>query len=224
LFQKLSILNTDILLTKTIYLIRHGETEFNRMGVVQGSGIDSDLNETGLSQAQAFFESYQHIAFDKIYTSKLRRTVQSVQGFIDLNIPFEQHEGLNEISWGEKEGKVPNYLEDKYYLEIISNWGKGKTDVPAAPMGETPEEVVARQKPVVDIILSRPEEKTVLVAMHGRAIRILLTHLLNLPLSAMDSFEHSNLCLYKLTYSYQDKAFEIEATNDVSHLALLSVL
>lgn len=211
------------MLTKTIYLIRHGETEFNRMGVVQGSGIDSDLNETGISQARAFFEAYQHIAFDKIYTSKLRRTVQSVQEFINLSTPFEQHEGLNEISWGEKEGKAPNYLEDQFYLEVIANWGKGKTDIPAAPLGESPEEVVARQKPVVDIILSRPEEQTVLVAMHGRAIRILLTHLLNRPLSDMDAFEHTNLCLYKLVYSYEEKSFQVEIANDTTHLMQLSV-
>lgn len=211
------------MLTKTIYLIRHGETEFNRIGVVQGSGIDSELNETGISQARAFFDAYQHIAFDKIYTSKLRRTVQSVQEFINLNLPFEQHEGLNEISWGEKEGKMPNFQEDKAYLQVIANWGKGKTDVPAAPKGETPEEVVARQKPVVDIILSRPEEKTILVAMHGRAIRILLTHLLDRPLADMDAFEHSNLCLYKLVYSYSNKSFQLEAANDTTHLTLLSV-
>ncbi len=210
------------MLTKTIYLIRHGETEFNRIGVVQGSGIDSDLNETGFSQARAFYESYKHIDFDKIYTSKLRRTVQSAQRFIDLGIPHEQYEGLNEICWGEKEGKLPNFQEDQYYMEVIANWGKGKTNIPAAPNGETPEEVVARQKPVVEIILSRPGEKTILVAMHGRAIRILLTHLLDLPLSEMDTFEHTNLCLYKLVYSYETKTFQVELANDTTHLALLS--
>lgn len=204
--------------SKTIYLIRHGETEFNRIGVVQGSGIDSDLNETGLAQAKAFFESFQHINFDKIYTSKLRRTVQSVQHFIDLGIPFEQHEGLNEISWGEKEGKVPNYLEDKIYLETIANWSKGKTDIPAAPKGESPEEVVVRQKIAFEKIISNIDEKTILIAMHGRAIRILLTHLLDLPLTAMDTFEHRNLCLYQLSYHYPTQKFEIKVANDISHL------
>ena len=204
--------------SKTIYLIRHGETEFNRIGVVQGSGIDSDLNETGLAQAKAFFESFQHINFDKIYTSKLRRTVQSVQPFIDLGISYVQLEGLNEISWGEKEGKVPNYLEDQTYLETIANWSKGKTDIPAAPKGESPEEVVARQKVAFEIIMSNIEEETILVAMHGRAIRILLTHLLDLPLSAMDTFGHRNLCLYQLNYHYSTRKFEIKIANDISHL------
>ncbi|WP_460472494.1 histidine phosphatase family protein [Emticicia fontis] len=208
--------------TKTIYLIRHGETEYNRMGIVQGSGVDSDLNELGLSQARAFFDAYQDISFQKIYTSKLRRTVQSVQHFIDLGIPYESHEGLNEISWGEKEGKAPNYQEDEFYLDVLQRWKKGETNIPAAKGGETPEDVAARQKIAFEIILSRPEEELILVAMHGRAIRILLTHLLNLPLGSMDDFEHSNLCLYKLTYSYETKAFTVEVSNDIAHLMVLA--
>lgn len=207
------------MLTKTIYLIRHGETEFNRRGVVQGSGIDSDLNELGFLQAKAFFNAYQHIEFDKIYTSKLRRTVQSVQEFINLGIPYEQYEGLNEISWGEKEGKVPNYLEDENYLEIIANWSKGKTDIPAAKGGETPEQVVARQKAAFEEIIARSDEKMILVAMHGRAIRILLTHLLDLPLSEMDTFSHSNLCLYRLSYDYNTQKFSLDVANNTTHLA-----
>jgi len=211
------------LLTKTIYLIRHGETEFNRRGVVQGSGIDSDLNELGFLQARAFFDDYQDIEFDKIYTSKLRRTVQSVQEFINLGIPYEQFEGLNEISWGEKEGKVPNYLEDENYLEIIANWGNGKTDIPAATGGETPEQVLDRQKLAFKEIIARSDEKMILVAMHGRAIRILLTHLLDLPLSEMDTFNHSNLCLYRLSYDYQTKKFSLDLANDTEHLTKLLV-
>jgi probable phosphoglycerate mutase len=211
------------LLTKTIYLIRHGETEFNRRGVVQGSGIDSDLNELGFLQARAFFDTYQYIEFDKIYTSKLRRTVQSVQAFINLGIPYEQFEGLNEISWGEKEGKVPNYLEDENYLEIIANWGKGKTDIPAATGGENPEQVMARQKSAFEEIIARSDEQVILVAMHGRAIRILLTHLLDLPLSKMDTFNHSNLCLYRLSYDYQTKKFSLDLANDTEHLTKLLV-
>ncbi len=211
------------MLTKTIYLIRHGETEFNRRGVVQGSGIDSDLNELGFLQARAFFDDYQDIEFDKIYTSKLRRTVQSVQEFINLGIPYEQFEGLNEISWGEKEGKVPNYLEDENYLKIIANWGNGKTDIPAATGGETPEQVLDRQKLAFKEIIARSDEKMILVAMHGRAIRILLTHLLDLPLSEMDTFNHSNLCLYRLSYDYQTKKFSLDLANDTEHLTKLLV-
>lgn len=202
---------------KTIYLIRHGETDFNKMGLVQGSSIDAPLNDLGKTQAKCFFEVYKNIAFDKIYTSKLIRTQQSVQNFIDVGIPFEAHEGLNEICWGVMEGKVPNYMQDESFLGFINAWKNGNTDV-TTDGGESPQQVADRQKPVIDLILSRPEEKTLLVAMHGRAIRILLTQMLQKPLSAMDNFEHQNLCLYQLLYDYNTQSFELLLSNDVSHL------
>ena len=204
--------------TKTIYLIRHGETDFNRQGVVQGSGVDSDLNELGQAQAEAFFQTYQHIPFDKVYTSALKRTHQSVKKFLAKNLTWEQHQGLNEISWGVREGKIPNNRDNEYYKVLIDNWIDGKTDMPSEG-GESPADVISRQKPVIDLILSRPEEKTVLIAMHGRAIRILLTLLLERPLYEMDTFDHANLCLYKLTYDYTTSKFTIELACDVSHLS-----
>ena len=70
-------------------MIRHGETEYNRQGIVQGSGIDADLNETGRNQAEAFYQKYKDIPFDKVYTSALVRTHQTVEKFIEAGIPHE---------------------------------------------------------------------------------------------------------------------------------------
>ena len=208
-------------ITKTVYLIRHGETDFNRQGVVQGSGVDSDLNTLGKAQAEAFFQHYQHIPFDKVYTSGLKRTHQSVNKFLEKNIPWEQHTGLNEISWGVREGKIPNNRDNEYYKILIDSWVAGKTDMPSEG-GESPADVITRQNPVVDLILSRPEEQTVLIAMHGRAIRILLTLLLKRPLNEMDTFDHANLCLYKLVYSYETEDFTVEIACDTTHLEGIS--
>lgn len=206
---------------KIIYLVRHGETEYNRLGIVQGSGVDSDLNDMGRAQAQAFYEAYKQIPFDRIYTSALKRTVQSVQGFIDAGIPYEQHAGLNEFGWGAMEGKTPHYTEDEYYRSMIYNWRIGNVDVPAIG-GDSPLSVLQRQVPVIDHVLSRPEEEVVLICMHGRAIRILLTYLFKEPLSEMDHWEHSNLCLYKIRYDYETNHFTLEIGNDTRHLAGLA--
>ncbi|MEA5426069.1 histidine phosphatase family protein [Arcicella lustrica] len=202
---------------KTVYLIRHGETDFNRQGIVQGSGVDSELNELGHAQAEAFFQKYHHINFDKVYTSALQRTHQSVKKFLEKGLPWEQHEGLNEISWGVREGRVPNDVDNEYYKILIDSWINGKVDMPSEG-GESPLDVITRQKPVIDLIVSRPEEETILVAMHGRAIRIILTLLLERELQEMDTFEHANLCLYKLTYDYEQGKFFVELENDLSHL------
>lgn len=207
---------------KSIYLIRHGETDFNRKGVVQGSGVDSPLNEWGEAQATAFYNAYQHVPFDKIYTSDLQRTHQTVRGFIKRGIPHESYAGLNEISWGVREGKEPNTGDNTYYKELVSAWKSGNVEL-AAEGGESPVQVRERQIPVIETILSRPHERNILVAMHGRAMRVLLTILFKQPLIRMDDYEHSNLCLYKINYSYDTDKFELELSNDITHLLSLEI-
>jgi broad specificity phosphatase PhoE len=203
------------LTSKKIYLIRHGQTDFNLRGIVQGSGVDTSLNEKGREQALAFFQAYRDVPFDKIYTSALKRSVESVQHFIDLGLPYEKLKALNEISWGKNEGQVITPDEDAYYHRMLSLWGQGKTDL-RIDGGESPDEVAARQKPALAHVMSKPEEKTILICMHGRAIRILLCQLMNKPLHQMDSFEHQNLCLYLINYT--GSSFIIEKHNDVTHL------
>lgn len=201
--------------TKKIYIVRHGQTDFNLRGIVQGSGVDSSLNDFGRAQTKAFYEAYRSVPFDKVYTSVLKRTIESVQHFIDAGLPHEPLEGLNEISWGRKEGQPITPEEDAYYHHMLAEWRKGETHL-RIDGGESPDDVIKRMQPAVEKILSRPDEKTVLICMHGRAIRILLCYLLNYPLRSMDMFEHENACLYVLNYS--GTMFSVERYNDTTHL------
>ncbi|RDV16368.1 histidine phosphatase family protein [Pontibacter diazotrophicus] len=200
---------------KKVYLIRHGQTDYNLQSIVQGSGINSSLNETGQAQARLFYQKYKDIPFDKVYTSTLQRTIQSVQGFLDLGLPHEQHAGLNEIHWGTREGTRMTPEEDQYYADMLLTWREGNCDV-CVEGGESPEVVAERQKPFIDLMLSRPEEETILICMHGRAMRIMLCNLLRYPLRCMDQFEHLNLCLYELDYT--GSIFTVKKHCDVSHL------
>jgi broad specificity phosphatase PhoE len=204
--------------SKKIYVIRHGQTDFNLQSIVQGSGVDSSLNERGQAQARAFFDHYKTVPFDKVYTSSLKRTRETVQGFLDLGIPSEALPGLNEISWGTKEGFKITPDEDQYYHYMLRQWQLGNTTLKIEG-GESPDDVVKRMQPAIDHIMAKTEEQTVLVCMHGRAIRILLCLLLNYPLKSMDMFEHENLCLYMLQYS--DNAFTVKLQNDTHHLRFM---
>jgi len=207
------------LTSKKIYLIRHGQTDYNLQNIVQGSGVDTDLNDRGRAQAQAFFETYKHIPFQKVYTSVLKRTHQSVKRFLELGLPHEQLAGLNEISWGTKEGFKVSPSEDEYYHYMMKQWQLGNTSL-RIEGGESPEDVIVRMTPAVNHIMSKTNEELILICMHGRAIRILLTHLLRYPLKSMDMFEHENLCLYVLNYT--GSVFSIERYNDRDHLRSLS--
>ena len=205
--------------SKKIYLIRHGQTDFNLRNIVQGSGVDSSLNATGRAQAQAFFDTYKDVPFKKVYTSALVRSQESIKSFLDLGLPHEAFAGLNEISWGTKEGQPITPEEDEYYHYMLKQWQLGNTSM-KIEKGESPEDVVNRMKPVMEYILSKEDENPILICMHGRSIRILLCYLLKMDLSHMDSFEHRNLGLYLLDYS--NSVFTIEKHNDVDHLRLLS--
>lgn len=185
---------------------------------MQGCGVDSDLNEEGRAQAGAFFEAYRHVSFDKVYTSALKRSQQSVELFVRQGVPFEPLAGLNEISWGTNEGKRITPEEDAYYQWMLQQWQLGHVEH-RIEGGESPLDVALRQREALDLILSRTNEQNVLICMHGRALRILLCQLLRYPLRSMDMFEHQNLGLYQVTYS--GSMFSVVRYNDGSHLQRL---
>ncbi|GAA4794025.1 histidine phosphatase family protein [Olivibacter ginsenosidimutans] len=203
---------------KLFYIIRHGETDLNKQGIVQGRGVNTPLNAYGKQQAHAFYEAYKGIGFDKIYTSTLQRTHQTVAEFMADGIPYEQLEGLDEISWGIYEGKVQSDTIITGFNSITQQWSEGKLEVSVAE-GENPLTVQERQKKALNYMLSKKDERKVLVCMHGRAMRIFLCLLINKPLSEMDDFPHMNTALYLV--SYDNGIFTIEDHYNINHLTEL---
>ena len=202
---------------KHIYIIRHGETDYNKSGYLQGSTINSSLNDRGKKQAHAFFEHYKSIPFDKIYTSVLKRSIESVDEFVNLGIPIEHHIELNEINWGKFEGKKLTIAATYRINRIINKWKEGKTDL-EIPGGDSPNDLEKRQKKVIDLIFSRPEEQNILISMHGRAMRIFICQLMQLSLSKMDQYKHDNLALYHLFFKAENLKPILIANNDILHL------
>lgn len=201
---------------KTLYIIRHGETDLNKRGIVQGRGVNSPLNETGFRQARAFFDRYKDIPFDKVYTSTLLRTQQTVEGFLAKRLPWEQLEGLDEISWGIYEGMEQSDEILSGFNALTQDWCRGLLDR-CVENGETPNQVKARQERAIDHILSEmPTNSSVLVCMHGRAMRLLLCLLLGKNLSEMDEFPHTNTALYKVLYD--GKGFDVLDFYNTAHL------
>ena len=201
---------------KILYIIRHGETDFNKQGLLQGATIDSSLNEKGKMQSKAFFEQYKQIPFNKIYSSVLKRSIETVQDFIDLGIPYESYREFNEINWGTFEGKQLNPVSWIHLRNIVRNWKRGLT-FKAIPGGESPDDVAKRQKDVLRIIMEREDEKNVLLSMHGRALRVFLCLLTKKPLSEMDRYKHRNMGLYVVKIDEKGSA-EIIVDNCHKHL------
>ena len=152
-----------------LYIIRHGETDFNKQGIVQGRGVNSDLNKIGRHQAKQFFKAYHHVEFDKIITSTLKRTHQTVESFINKGIPWEQDPGFDELDWGINEGRAATPEMKEEFYQLTKNWMEGNLTL-KFPGGENPIEVNERQKNVIQKLLAEHDQlNKVLICMHGRA-------------------------------------------------------
>lgn len=205
---------------KTFYFIRHGQTDLNLRGIVQGRGVNSPLNEMGRKQAAAFFQAYQNIPFDKVYTSTLLRTHETVAAFTAAGIPTEQLAGLDEISWGVYEGMEQDESIMAGFKALVDQWRNNMLDV-AVEHGESPNALVKRQQEAMQYMLSQEDEELVLVCLHGRALRILLCHLTEMEVCQMDDFPHTNTALYIV--AYQDGKFTIIDHYNTQHLAELQI-
>ena len=208
-----------ILIKKVIHIIRHGETSFNKRGRIQGQGIDAPLNDKGRKQGAAFFQIYRTRKFDKIYVSALKRTKESVIHFLNKGVPYESLLGLNEISWGHYEGKIFTPETKKIHQDVLNSWKKGDYDR-IVPGGESPNQVMVRQRQALGYIMQQENESEILICMHGRAMRILLSWLLFDSLSKMESFKHTNMCRYQV--NYDGDHFSLVTSNDTRHLAKIS--
>jgi len=194
-----------------LYIIRHAETEYNRKGIIQGSEVDSDINDIGESQANSFYEYYKDINFDKIYVSDLKRTFQTIRRFTENGSSYEKLKEFNEISWGINQGKSDD-LED--YARLIDTWLAGNLDNKFEE-GESPNEMSERLVKGFDKVLD-DDHDTVLLCIHGRALRILLSKIIDNDLTKMDKYVHSNTGLYIL--EYKNGKYEILGSNLRDHL------
>ncbi|MCS7027918.1 MAG: histidine phosphatase family protein [Bacteroidia bacterium] len=199
-----------------LYIIRHAETDLNRFGIIQGGGIDVDINEHGKWQAEQFWQHYKHISFDAVYCSTLKRTHQTVEKFIQKSPWVEYLSELNEISWGYLEGKKPTQKDISIYHNLIAQWQSGNLDAKIEG-GESAISVQNRLKKALKKIHYNHAKGNILICTHGRALRILLCTLFNYNIANMDLlFTHQNTCLNHVIFT--GSAYIAVRINDVSHL------
>ncbi|NJK83771.1 MAG: histidine phosphatase family protein [Saprospiraceae bacterium] len=203
---------------KEIYLIRHGETDYNKQGIVQGSKVNTSLNDTGRLQAQAFFETYAHLPFDIVFTSALKRTHETVKPFIDKGIPWVQFAEINEMSWGYQEGKQRTLEMSADYQKVMDEWAKGNFYAKLQD-GESPAEVYQRCQVFVNQLFEQTEN-TILICAHGRLNRVLVCALLGQGLEHMENYEHQNTGLY--TFRQQEHQIELILQNDEHHFEAIA--
>lgn len=199
---------------KNIYIVRHGQTDYNKQHIVQGSGVNSSLNDTGRQQALAFYQKYQSTNFDVVLTSKLVRTHETMSHFIQDGLPWEQFAAINEMGWGIHEGKKSNPAMMAEYKAMTKAWQQGDYDARITD-GESAFELSQRLINFVGHLKTR-SESNLLICSHGRAMRCLMTILNQVDLHKMDEYPHANTGLYLV--NYQADLFHFKLENDLSHL------
>jgi phosphoserine phosphatase len=199
-----------------LFLIRHGETDFNVKGIVQGGGVDSDLNEKGKLQGKAFFEMYKDVSFQKLYCSRLKRTFQTIHHFESLGYKIEHSERVNEFNWGDLEGKPSSAETRDWFSKMTIAWEQGDLDV-GIQNGETPNSAWERCAPFFEELRKNHTEGNVLVCSHGRTLRIILSELLGHGMKNMGMFHHDNTGVNILQF-HPNGHIKVETLNDLTHL------
>src|SRR3990167_9697869 len=90
----------------TLYLVRHGETEWNKTGIVMGQ-LDSLLTETGLGQAETTAQELKGVNFDAIFSSDLHRAHRTAEIIkLERELVIQTSKALRERTYGSWEGKL----------------------------------------------------------------------------------------------------------------------
>mgnify|MGYP000938566794 CR=1 FL=1 len=164
----------------TIYLVRHGETDWNLEQKYQGQQ-DIPLNATGLNQAQIAAENLSGINFSALYSSDLIRAVQTAQEISrKINLPILTHSALREINQGDWEGKFIKDVLATQGDEVRAVYQNPYTA--RKPGGESIAEVAERMYAYLDQLAEKHDQEQIIVVSHGLAIATVLCKVRGIPL------------------------------------------
>ena len=159
-----------------LWLIRHGQTDWNLTGRWQGQASDAPgLNDTGYSQALAVREQMTGKSFSAIYSSNLlraRQTAELIAEPLDLTITLEPR--LREINLGAWEGMLSSDIEAQYPRELEER--RQNPFYAHAPNGESPLEVSKRVIAAVNEIAWKHPNNSVLIVSHGVSLAVIICH------------------------------------------------
>ena len=165
-----------------IYVIRHGETELNKSGVVQGA-TDEHLNQSGRDIAAVTGRNMRGIHFDACISSPLARARETAEIVLresgNSGVEIRMDDRIREINCGDIEGK--KLMEASMPPEEAELFFRDPFCFPGFPNGENIRQVVGRTQDFLRELAARDDGKTYLVSTHGCALRAMLNFLYDDP-------------------------------------------
>lgn len=190
------------------YLVRHGETDWNRQGRIQGQA-DIHLNETGRSQAADLALRLQDLSFKSCYSSDLQRAYDTAKIILttqNQSLAIQTDPRLRERDFKDWEGKL--------FVDFQKAEKENRLFV------ETKSEIVKRVLPFLESIADKEKHGTVLILTHGGIIHNLLMDLLDLSHTTA-KVSVKNTGYVKLVYT--DKSWHPEEMHNIEIKQLISL-
>ncbi|HOS68548.1 MAG TPA: histidine phosphatase family protein [Bacillota bacterium] len=200
-----------------LYLVRHGETEWNKNGKVQGR-TDTELSPEGVMQAELLARRLAGEDINVIYSSSLRRALKTAEIIAEYKqCEIIKSDKYHEICFGPWEGMTINEIKEKYsehyraYREDPVNF--------KLPGAETLIDLTERTYGAVMDIVSRHTGSNILLVSHGTAIKAVIIRILGLDIIDFKRFMIDNASVSILEFPEDDTEKPVLiCLNDTSHL------
>jgi broad specificity phosphatase PhoE len=178
-----------------LILVRHGETHWNKDGLVQGGDSDIELNETGLEQARRLAALLKNEPITAILSSPLQRAVATAEVIASQHqLPVEIDQGLKELRVGDLEGISISNLRTTFSQFLLKWWQDG--EAMKLPNGESLVDLQQRAWKVIEGLLDKHKTKpelnkdaTAVVVSHYFVTLAIILKALNLPLDHFIKFK-----------------------------------
>ncbi|HSR14089.1 MAG TPA: histidine phosphatase family protein [Thermodesulfobacteriota bacterium] len=203
----------------TVFLVRHGETEWNREEVFRGR-IDCPLNESGRAEGRALGEFLAGREIHGIYSSPLSRAAETAALIAgDRRLPVVTDPAFTDLDFGEWQGLPLKEVREKY-AEQYREWRERPGRI-TFPGGESLDLVRARAWAGLLRIVREKEGQTLLIVTHRVVTKILLCAALGLDTSHFWQIRQDTTAVNCLEYS-RDRFF-VTLVNDTCHLRLMKI-
>ena len=197
-----------------IYLVRHGQTEWNTQLIFRGRK-DIPLNEMGHEEARALAGTLKDRNIDAIYTSPLRRALETAQPIATLlALTVVPVQGFIDINYGEWEGVSHHEIKERYAHQY-AQWEQ-RPELVQFPQGETLDAVKERSLDAFIDIARKNPARSVLIISHRVINKVLLCALLGLSNAHFWEIRQDTGCINVIEYSRE--RFALCAMNDTCHL------
>lgn len=200
-----------------IIVVRHGETEWNVEGRLQGSQ-DSALTHRGRTQSERLGRALKKLKISAAYSSDLGRAQETARIALawasKTNVRFEVDPRLREISYGKIEGLTWREVEE-LHPTIHRSMEERRQDF-APPGGETRGQLVERITATLKELGHRHRSETIFVVTHGGALSAFLRHVLGIPAAERRFVRAENCALNR--FDLRGEHFRLITWGERSHL------